>query len=134
VGWYAAARAVRHALHAEAVLRQTLRAAVVTSGVTLLAMAVLWGRCLPLLFGPEAELVHFGVPMILYEPRASVAGWLALMILISPALQFLVTLAAGQLALLRSCRDREEGALTVRAGRPQDEAGSARMTRGVPCR
>jgi len=45
-------------------------------------------------------LANFGIPLILYEPRASFIVWLILMIVISPFLQFLMTLFGAQLALL----------------------------------
>ena len=43
----------------------------------------------------------FSIPLILYDPSARFAGWLVLMIVISPFLQFLMTLLGAHLALLR---------------------------------
>ncbi len=45
-----------------------------------------------MLFDPSADLANFGIPLILFDPTASFVGWLALMIVISPFLQFLMTL------------------------------------------
>jgi hypothetical protein len=52
-----------------------------------------------MLFDRAADLANFGIPMILYEPRASFIGWLLLMIFVSPFLQFLMTLFGAHLAL-----------------------------------
>jgi len=63
-------------------------------------MALLWGHFVTMLFDPAANLANFGMPMILFEPQASFIGWLALMIVISPFLQFLMTLFGAHLTLL----------------------------------
>jgi hypothetical protein len=52
-------------------------------------------------FDPVADLANFGIPLILYDPTASFIGWLALMIVISPFLQFLMALFGAHLTLLR---------------------------------
>jgi hypothetical protein len=59
-----------------------------------------------MLFDPGADLANFGIPLILYEPRASFIGWLVLMIVISPVLQLLTTLLGSHLALIRWARKR----------------------------
>ncbi len=82
------------------VLRRVLLQAAVTASFTMLLMIVIWGRVVPMLFDPTADLANFGIPLILYEPRASFVGWLVLMILISPVLQFLVTAVTAVLCLL----------------------------------
>ncbi|MGD1995991.1 MAG: hypothetical protein PVH62_04380 [Anaerolineae bacterium] len=82
--------------------------AAVTSGFTLVVMAVIWGRCIPMLSDSSADLANFGMPMILYEPRASFIGWLVLMIAISPFLQLLATIFGSYLTLLHSLWRREQ--------------------------
>jgi hypothetical protein len=82
------------------VLRKVLQDALVTSGVTLVGMLILWGSFARYLFNPGMDLVKTGIPMILYEPRASLIGWIVLMILISPFLQLLTTLSAAYLTIL----------------------------------
>jgi sorbitol-specific phosphotransferase system component IIBC len=47
---------------------------------------------------------EFGIPLILYSPRASFVGWLVLMVVISPALQFLVAWLGAGLSLVRLWR------------------------------
>ncbi len=59
-----------------------------------------------MLSDPAADLANFGIPPILYEPRASFIGWLVLMIAISPVLQLLMSLLGSHLALIRWARKR----------------------------
>ena len=73
-------------------LASTLRTAIITSTATLMIMALIWLPTLKWLFDSTLDLSNFGIPMILYSPRASFIGWLILMVLISPFLQFLMTL------------------------------------------
>jgi hypothetical protein len=85
-------------------LEGLLRGAGLTSGVTFVLMAALWGTTVPMLFRPAADIAHFGIPLLLFQPRASLIGWLVLMILVSPVLQLLTTLLGGHLALLTQAR------------------------------
>jgi len=100
VGFVSAWRASRHARPTRAVLGRLLGEAALTAAFTFGLMAIIWGRVVPMLFDPSADLANFGIPMILYEPRASFVGWLVLMIVISPFLQVLVTLFAAVLTLI----------------------------------
>jgi hypothetical protein len=111
VGWYAARRVVARRIAARRIilttaalqdlLKRTLITCAIAAAFTFLVMAALWGWMAPLLFDPSADLVQTGIPMILYEPWASLIGRLALMIVISPFLQFLMALLGAYLALLR---------------------------------
>jgi hypothetical protein len=109
VGWYIAARTTRSASDLSEALGRIFVEAVVTSAVTFVLMAVLWGSVTGMLFDPAADFVNFGIPMILYDPRASFVGWLVLMIFISPFLQLLTTLFSSYLTLLVSVRRRAWG-------------------------
>ncbi len=71
-----------------------------TAGFTVILMLVIWARTASMLFDPSADLANFGIPMILYEPRVSFIGWLVLMTLISPFLQFLMSVFGVHLALV----------------------------------
>jgi hypothetical protein len=82
------------------VIRKVLWYATATAGFTMLAMVVLWAPMASMLFNPGSDLANFGIPMILYEPRASFIGWIVLMIFISPFLQLLTTIFGAYLALL----------------------------------
>jgi hypothetical protein len=73
-------------------LASMLRAALISSTVTSMIMALIWLPTLKWLFDSSRDLSNFGIPMILYSPRASFIGWIILMVLISPFLQFLMTL------------------------------------------
>ena len=106
VGWLIVGHVTAGVSDVGAVLRKVLLFATVTAGVTLAGMAVIWGPCAAMLFDPGADLANFGIPLILYEPRASFIGWLVLMIVISPVLQLLTTLLGSHLALIRWARKR----------------------------
>ncbi len=69
-----------------------LKTALIPSGVTFIIMALIWLPTLSWLFDSASNLANFGIPMILYSPRASFIGWIVLMVLISPFLQFLMTI------------------------------------------
>jgi hypothetical protein len=101
VGWYAVRRIVLSSTALHEILKSVLLYAALTSGITALLMAVLWGSMAPMLFDPAVDLRDTGIPMILFEPRASFIGWLVLMIAISPFLQFLMTLFGAHVTLLR---------------------------------
>ena len=100
VGWYIARRITTRPLDVRQMLGKVLLGAALTSSLTLVMMALLWGRCIAMLFDPTADLVSLGIPLILYEPAASLVGWLVLMIVISPFLQFLMTLFGSHLTVL----------------------------------
>ena len=73
-------------------LASILKVALIPSAVTFIIMALIWLPTLTWLFDSTRDLSNFGIPMILYSPRASFIGWIILMVLISPFLQFLMTL------------------------------------------
>ena len=100
VGWYIARRVTTHPLRIGQMLGRVLVGAALTSAFTFVMMGLLWGRGVVMLFDPLADLANFGIPLILYEPRASLIGWLVLMIVISPFLQLLLTLFGSHLTLL----------------------------------
>jgi hypothetical protein len=100
VGWFAVKYITRRITSMPQVFRRVLFYAMLTSTVTLFWMTAIWGPTIAILSDPTRDLANFGVPMILYEPLASFIGWIVLMILISPFLQFLTTLFGSYLALL----------------------------------
>lgn len=65
------------------------------AGVTFLVMLVLWGPMIPVAFDPAVDATEFGIPLMLYTSRASAIGWVVLMIVISPALQYMATVASA---------------------------------------
>ena len=108
VGWYIVRNVTANTPHIREVLRKIFRYAVITSSFTFVLLAVAWGRCITWLFDPNADLANFGIPMILFEPRASFIGWLVLMIAVSPFLQLLTTLFSSHLALLHWVRTNNQ--------------------------
>jgi hypothetical protein len=101
VGWTIAKRLNTRALSTREILHKILSGAALTSAFTVIAMALVWTPSLGMLFDPTADLANYGIPQILYEPVASFIGWMALMIVISPFLQFLMMLFGAHLTWLR---------------------------------
>jgi len=104
-------------------LRRLLLFSGLCAGYTFLLLLLLWGPTVRLLFDPAADLANFGIPMILYQPRASFIGWLVLMILISPFLQLLTTLFGAHLAMLAP---RSRGPALDRLLAPQPDVAGQR--------
>jgi hypothetical protein len=100
VGWYIVRMVVATTEQTSEVLEKLLLYAAVASAFTFVVMTVIWGRCFLMLFDPSMDYANFGIPMILYDPKASFIGWLVLMIVVSPFLQLLMTLFGSHLALL----------------------------------
>jgi hypothetical protein len=99
-GWYIVKNITATTSSIPQVFRSVLKYATIMAAVTMLGMILIWGPTIPMLFQPGRDLANTGVPMILYEPRASFIGWIVLMIVISPALQLLTTLFGSHLTLL----------------------------------
>ena len=100
VGWFNAVRAWHFVPGHVGAMRRAMRYALLTSLVTFVIMVAVWGRLVPLVFHPVIDPGNMGLPLILYEPKASLIGWLVLMILISPFLQFLMTALGSYLTFL----------------------------------
>ncbi len=117
-GWYIARQLLETQPGADLrpLLRTILRRAIVTCLVTFVFMAVIWGRMIPMLGSSDSDLANFGIPLFLYEPRASFIGWLVLMILISPGLQLMAAIFAAFVALLGWPKVREGADLALREG------------------
>lgn len=87
VGWYLARRARREGPSIRRAPRRVFRGSCVAAGVTCALMIAVWGPHVPKLWQPGFDAAAWGIPLILFGSRASLAGWLALMIAISPLLQ-----------------------------------------------
>lgn len=81
------------------ILRRSLVVALLYSALTMILMLAIWSPSLAKLWDPTFDVANYGIPMILYEPRASFIGWMVLMILISPVLQFLVIVSVAALRI-----------------------------------
>jgi hypothetical protein len=91
-GWYIARLAIQENAALRLMLRKGLRYAVFCSLITFALMAAIWGMAVSMLFDAGADLANSGIPMILFEPRASFIGWLVLMVFVSPMLQLLAVI------------------------------------------
>jgi len=100
VGWYNAKVVSLSIKETTQIMRKLLFYAAVTSTFTFIVMAVLWGRWALILFESSTNYANLGIPMILFEPKASFIGWLILMIVIAPFLQLLTTLFGSVLTLI----------------------------------
>lgn len=109
VGWYIARRATRNDEDVKDVFEKVFLYAVTTSAFTFAVMAIIWGRTITMFFEPNTHFQNSGIPLILYDPKTSFAGWLVLMILISPFLQLLRTIFASCLTLLSWSRSDATG-------------------------
>ena len=107
-GWYLARRAVADGGVTRTILRRVLMDAILASAVTFVLMAAVWGPVVPMAFDSGYDFEHFGVPMILFDPRASFVAWLILMILVSPFLQMLTVVFAGTVTMVTELRDENE--------------------------
>ena len=101
VGWFTARR---QRLPLPEAMRKCFRVALSTSAVSLVFLGIIWLPWAPTAWAPEAELLQTGIPMILFDPRASFVGWIALMVVVSPTLQVLTTLSASYVVLMRQFR------------------------------
>lgn len=102
VGWYLAKRLSNFQRNLKENLGAILKYSFCTSLITFIWMLIIWGPISTMLLNPNADFVHFGIPMILYDPKISFIGWIILMVFISPFLQFLTTLFASQITLWSS--------------------------------
>lgn len=101
VGWYITRRITAQPYSIKHWFNRTLKWAALTSAFTVVIMLVVWMSSLLMLFDPTADIANYGIPLILYEPKASFIGWMVLMILISPFLQLLMTLLGSHLSMQR---------------------------------
>ncbi len=99
VGWYIAKRLKLSGNGLNHILSDVLKYSIITSFLTLLWMAFIWGQVSMMLLDPAANFANFGIPLILYDPKISFIGWIILMVFISPFLQLLCTIFASNVAL-----------------------------------
>lgn len=100
VGWYSVKRNLLDTKESNIILKKLMITGFITSMVTFIFMLIIWGWSISYLWGTSEEIKNFGIPMLLFQPQASLIGWLVLMIIISPFMQFLLTIFSGHLTLL----------------------------------
>lgn len=106
VGWVLAKRISKGDPSLENTLPRILRVALLTSLLTFGMCVLVWTPTLTWLFDPARDLATFGIPQLLFEPRASFVGWYVLMVILSPAIQFGVTVTMTILTLWSHSRKR----------------------------
>jgi len=100
VGWYVVETAAARRLTESDTRSEVLLGGVVTAVFTSVMMALVWGPSAALLVDGRMDLAGLGVPLLFIDPRVSLVGWLALMIVVSPVLQLLMTLFGAHLTIL----------------------------------
>jgi fructose-specific phosphotransferase system IIC component len=110
VGWFAARRAEFYVPELRGALTRSLRYALMTSGITVLIMLAIWGRLIPYLFERVTDPGNMGLPLDLYSTKASLYGWLVLMVGVGPAFQFLVTVFGSYLTFAKRLKRIESPA------------------------
>ncbi len=106
MGWYLAIRLVPDPTRLNDGLPRILGWAALSALVTFLEMVVIWGPAAARLFGRRFTFAHLGHPFLPYRPRASLVSWILLMVLVSPVLQLLATVFAGDLTNVVRLRKR----------------------------
>jgi hypothetical protein len=102
VGWYITKRLSNSPKNLKENLGVMLKYSLYTSLITFIWMVIIWVPISTMLINPTADFAHFGIPMILYDPKISFIGWIILMVFISPFLQLLTTVFAAQVTMWRS--------------------------------
>jgi hypothetical protein len=89
VAWFVPTIFLSYESNLHQLLKRCLTVSFLTSGFTFLLMIIIWAPITRMLLDPSADLANFGIPLILFDPRASFIGWIVLMTIISPILQVL---------------------------------------------
>ena len=92
VGWYLPLYLEFPEQVSEISMKKLLKASLVTATVSMAILGAIWLPALSWLADPTRDFVQFGMPLIFFEPRVSFIGWIILMVVISPFLQFLMTI------------------------------------------
>lgn len=131
LGWYfggvsIGTRRMRDQLRPSEVSRLpllTLRRPVVQSAgvalATTLVLGVVWLPQLPSVFDTALSAHDWGIPLVLFGSQASKIGWMALMLVISPLLQFMAAVTGAVLRQVYAMRQREPVEQTGYRGRSQ---------------
>ena len=99
IGRYIVRRASINTRSFTEIYRKTTLYALITSAATFIGMLLIWTPKALLLTNPETNYEKVGVPMILFDPKASFLAWLFLMIFIAPFLQLLTTIFSSFFAI-----------------------------------
>ncbi|MFH1196211.1 MAG: hypothetical protein V1720_10885 [bacterium] len=100
LGWYLIRWMLVKKFDEKIILARLIRYSFLIALVTAAGMVLIWSAAILINIKSEADIANFGIPLILYEPRASLFGWLILMVVVSPFLQMLTTVFSGVLTLI----------------------------------
>jgi predicted membrane protein len=107
-GWFVARRAEFYAPDLRSAMKRVLGYALLGSAVTAVIMAAIWGRLVPYLFERRVDPGNMGLPLDLYNTKASLLGWLTLMLGVGPAFQFLVAMFGAYLVFIQRLKRLEQ--------------------------
>lgn len=100
VGWFVVETAAARRLTDREIRSEVLLGGVVTAFLTSVMMALVWGSSAAVLVDGQADPGSLGLPLLFADAKASIIGWLVLMIVVSPGLQLLMTHFGAHLTLL----------------------------------
>lgn len=118
VGWFAALRAEFFVPDLRGAMMRALRYAFLTSGVTMVLMATIWGKHVPHVLNPRVNPGAMGLPLNLYDSRLSLVGWLMLMVITGPAVQVLMTALGSYITFLVRLRSSDSLRVGPDRGQP----------------
>jgi hypothetical protein len=100
-GWYITRRIIGDNPVRGGQLRTIHRIAAGTVVPTLAMMMVIWLPPLMMLRDPGFDPSRFGHPNFLFDPLVSFFGWIVLMVVVSPVLQYMATVTAAFVTVSR---------------------------------
>ncbi|MCE5176947.1 MAG: hypothetical protein ABFD23_02625 [Caldisericales bacterium] len=101
-GWFLASRAIEKTGDPAESARDSLKKGLLTSLFTMVQMIFIWWPYFLKFFEKGFDFKNTGIPCILYTPKASLVGWLVLMVIISPFLQMLMSVFGSMLVLAKT--------------------------------
>lgn len=104
VGFYIARYKLKEQGDFSTITRKSLKYSFITIIITLLLMSFIWLPPLTLIADPNFNLTDFGMPLILFDPLLSFIGWMILMVIFAPFLQFLLTFTIIQVIMYNDKR------------------------------
>lgn len=87
--------------------------------MTTLVLAVIWLPQLPGVLDTALSARDWGIPLVLFGSQASKIGWMVLMLVISPLLQFMAAVTGAVLRQMHAMKRREPAELSDHRGRSQ---------------
>jgi len=102
IGCFLASRAIEKTGDTAESARDSLKKGLLTSLFTMVQMIFIWWPYFLKFFEKGFDFKNTGIPNILYTPKASLVGWLILMVIISPFLQMLMSAFGSMLVLAKT--------------------------------